>query len=173
MSTAIVTREPVLVIGDIIQSELELADDQVMLDYEKLDILPDPGLFVAISYISGKAIGNNNYGELQADGTINEIQQAAMHHVIQIDLMSFDSSARTRKEEIIMALRSIYSQQQQELNTIQIARIPGEFINASSLEDTKILNRFTMTITVKSLYTKTKAAPYYDSFQNLQEVINL
>lgn len=173
MNTPIVTREPILVIADIIQSELGLVDDAVMLDYEKFNINPDPGLYVVLSYVSGKAIGNNNYGLLAADGTITEVQQAAMHQIIQIDAMSFDASARTRKEEIVMALRSIYSQQQQEENTMQIARIPSEFLNASSLEETKIMNRFTLSIAVFSIYTKTKAAPYYDKFQNLQEVINI
>lgn len=172
MTTAIVVREPILVISDIIQSELGLVDGAVMLDYEKFNIVPDPGLYVVLSYVSGKAIGNNNYSIPSTSG-MTEVQQAAMHHIIQIDVMSFDSSARTRKEEIIMALRSIYSQQQQEENTMQIAQIPGEFLNASSMEDTKILNRFTMSIAVKSIYSKTKAAPYYDTFQTLEEHINI
>lgn len=162
MSTAIINREPVKVIGDIIKSELGLAAGAIMLDYEKFDISTDPGLYVALSYISGKAIGNNNYFD---SASLKEIQEVAMNHIIQIDLMSFDSSARERKEEVIMALRSIASQQAQDQYGMQIARIPSEFVNTASLENTKILNRFTMSIVVKSLYKKTKTAEYYDTFQ--------
>lgn len=167
--TDLITREPILIIADILKSELDLASGAIMLDYEKFDINTDPGLYIALSYVSGKAIGNNNYFDAL---TLTEIQQAAMQHVIQIDIMSFDASARTRKEEVIMALRSIASQQAQENNSMQIARIPGEFINTASLENTKILNRFTMNITVKSLYKKTKTASYYDKFQNVEVIVS-
>lgn len=159
--TDIITREPILIIGDIIKRELELSSGAVMLYYEKFDIVTDPGLYVTLSYVSGKAIGNNNYFD---SINLTEVQEVAMNHIIQIDLMSFDASARTRKEEVIMALRSMASQNAQDQYGIQIARIPSEFVNASSLEATKILNRFTMSIVVKSLYRKTKAAAFYDTF---------
>lgn len=164
MTTALVTREPIKVIADILLSELELTTDQIILDYQKFNIPNTPGLFIALDYIGGKAIGNNNYADDAGSDGMVETQQVAMNHLIQIDIMSFDSSARTRKEEVIMALRSIFSQQAQDANDMQIARMPGEFQNASSLEETKILNRFTMTIVTKSVYTKTKSASYYDSF---------
>ena len=167
--TELVSREPVKVIADIIVHELELEPSQIVLNYEKFDIPPEPGLFVVLSYVSGKAIGNVNESESTPAG-MNEIQTVAMQHIIQIDLMSFDNTARTRKEEVIMALRSIYSQQTQEIYNMKIARIPEQFMNASSLEETKILNRFTMDLTIKSVYTKTKKADYYDSFKNVEVV---
>lgn len=172
--TALVSREPIKVIADILTSELGLDSDKIILEYQKFDIPPDPDLFIALTYISGKAIGNNNSAEDAGFDRENnnlgmtEIQQVAMQHSIQIDLMSFDSSARTRKEEVIMALQSSFSQRLQDVNDMQIARIPSEFQNTSSLEETKILNRFTMTIIVKSVYTRTKdlggTYPYYDNF---------
>jgi hypothetical protein len=167
MTTPIIAREPVLIIADLLQSELGLSDSAVMLSYEKINISTDPGLYIVLDYVSGKAIGNNNYFDSDA---IKEVQQVAMNHLIQIDLMSFDDSARTRKEEVIMALRSIAAQQAQDANAMQIARIPGEFINTASLENTKFLNRFTMTIVVKSIYTKTKTPQYYDTFSNVNLV---
>lgn len=169
MSALLTTREPVKVIADILKSEMGLADGQIMLDYEKINILPDPGLYIAISYIGGKAIGNNNYFDSL---TIKEIQEVAMSEIVQIDILSFDSSARKRKEEVIMALRSVYSQQAQELNVMQIARIPDGFQNISSLEETKILNRFTMTIVIKALYRKEKSVEYYDKFSDAQVTYN-
>lgn len=161
--TAIATieREPIKVISDILQQELGLSDGQVMLGYGKWDIPPTPGLYVALVYIGGKAIGSNNYF-VGADNT--EHQEIAMRHLIQIDILSFNADARARKEEILMALRSIYSQQQQDKYAFSIARIPSEFVDASTLEETKMLNRFTLTVAVAALHTKVKAAPYYDKF---------
>lgn len=157
-------REPIKVILDIIKSELGLADGQIMIINQKWNIPSTPGLYVAISYISGKVIANNNYVEPVVNGVV-EIQEVTMLETIQIDVLSADASARTRKEEIIQALRSVFSQQAQDSNGLQIARIPSDFLDASSLEETTILNRFMMTINVTSLFSKTKSlGGYYDKF---------
>lgn len=169
MTTALIAREPIKVIADILKNELNLVDGQIMLDYSKINILEDPGLYVALSYLGGKAIGNNNYFDPNA---LTEIQEVAMNEIIQIDLMSFDNAARLRKEEVIMALRSVYSQQAQEAQLMQVARIPGDFVNASDFEETKWLNRFTMTIVVKALYRKEKDVDYYDKFQDATVLYN-
>ncbi len=169
MSALLIDREPIKVVADILKHEMDLADGQIMLDYEKINILPDPGLYVAVSYLGGKAIGNNNYFD---SDSVKEIQEVAMQEIVQIDILSFDASARTRKEEVIMALRSVYSQNAQDANSMQIARIPGDFQNASSLEETKILNRFTMTITIKAIYRKEKDVEYYDKFSDANVIYN-
>lgn len=165
-----VAREPIKVVADILQKEMEIPDGQIMLGYQKWDIPTDPGLYVALVYIGGKAIGNNNYFTSSGDEPAQQIehQEVAMRHVVQIDLLSFDASARIRKEEVLMALRSIYSQQQQEKYAMSIARIPSDLVDASSLEETKMLNRFTLTVPVTALHTKTKAAPYYDKFKTAE-----
>ena len=159
------TREPIKVVADIIQKELGLPDGQVMLGYEKWTIPTNDGLYIVLNYLGGQAIGNNNYftGPDQL-----EHQEVAMRHIIQIDLMSFSGEARARKEEVLMALRSIYSQQQQELFNMSFSRIPTAFIDAASAEETKILNRFTTSMTATALHTKVKPAPYYDKFNDAE-----
>lgn len=164
------TREPIKVIADILQTEMQIPEGQIMLGYEKWDIPPNPDLYIALTYVGGKAIGNSNYftsvGNLP--GQQIEHQEVAMRHVVQIDLLSFGPEARIRKEEVLMALRSIYSQQQQEKYLMSIARVPSDFVDASTLEETKMLNRFTLTVPITALHTKTKAAPYYDKFQTAE-----
>jgi hypothetical protein len=88
-----------------------------------------------------------------------------MLHLIQIDALSYDDSARTRKEEIIMALGSIYSRQQQAENNMQIARQTEPLMPVESLEATARLKRFTTVISVTALHSKIKTAAYYDTFQ--------
>lgn len=161
-------REPVKVIGDILKSELSLEDGQIMLANQLWDVPPTQGLYIALSYISSKAIGSNNYYDSDLD---QEVQEITMHHLIQIDALSADSSARTRKEEILMALRSMYSEEQQGLNRLQIARIAGDFINASDLEATVRLQRFITTIAVTALSRKVKGATFYDDFSASGEFV--
>ena len=150
-------REPVKIIAEIIKSELGLDDNHIVLDNQKLNIANDVGLFVCVSYISGKAIGVTNSVLTNEDATASEVQGVTMHSLIQIDAMSRDASARIRKGEIIMALRSVTAAKAMESYNAQIARIPRDFLNVSMLEATARLNRYTMTIAVTSLETKTKA----------------
>jgi len=163
-------REIIKVLGDILKNQMGLRDDQIMLAYSKFDIPEKPDLYIALSYISGKAIGNSSHFDTN---TNREQIDTTMHDIIQVDIMSFDSSARTRKEEVIAALVSIFSLQQQEKYNFEIGRIPGEFINASSLEETKFLNRFTISVAVTSLSRIERFPSYYDKFQNVEEHVNV
>ena len=159
-------REAVKVIGDILADQLGLRTTgpsaQIMLTNERFDIPPTNDLYIALSYVDGKPIGNNNYFD---GNTVVETQQVVMLYHIQIDIMSFDASARIRKEEVYLALRSLFSQSQMEINNMQVARMPAAFVDASSLEATKMLNRYTMTIAVTALVTKTVGdTTNYDQF---------
>ncbi len=158
--------EVVKVIGTILASELGLRTTgpsaQIMLTNERFNIPPTSDLYVAISYVDGKAIGNNNYFDGNA---VIETQEVVMLYHIQIDIMSFDATARTRKEEVYLALRSLFAQAQMEINGVQVARMPAAFVDASSLEESKMLNRYTMTIAVTAMTTKEKSvADIYDAF---------
>ena len=169
-------REAIKVIGDVLASELGLRssgpDSQIMLTNERFDIPVNNDIYIALGYIDGKAIGNNNYA-VPTDAGMNEIQQVTMLYHIQIDMMSFGPDARTRKEEIFQALRSLAAQTAMETWNMQIARMPGVFVDASSLEATKMLNRYTITIAVTALLTKTKAVQeYYDQFPTPEVIAN-
>jgi hypothetical protein len=138
-----------------------------MLEYQRFNIQPK-GLYIALQYVSGRAIGNNDYAKpngASPTAGMTETQQVAMLYQIQIDLMSFGPEARVRKEEVYMALRSIRAQTLMEKWNMKIARMPSAFQNAASLEETKMLNRFTMTIAVNALLTKTQpVGDYYNQF---------
>lgn len=164
-------REPIIVLGDILKSELNLADGQIMLSNQKWNIPQNPGLYIALSYLGGKAIGNNSY-VVDVPSGMEEILSVTMFYMVQVDIMSFGPEALTRKEEVIMALRSVLSQQLQESNDMQVGRISGNFTDVSMLEETSMLNRYTMTVNVTALQTKRKAVPYYDTFSEPEVVVN-
>lgn len=167
------SREPVVTIVDIIQTEMELEDGQVMLENQRWPIPKASGLYVYVRSISPKPIGTKVWFEDVPGGGVNEVQQVAMSDLIQIDVMSADETARARKEEVLMALNSIYAEKQMEADNLQIARLPQSFQNAGSLEGTTMMNRFTLTMSVKSLSTKRKATTeYYDQIPTPEVVPN-
>lgn len=156
-------REPIKVIADILKSELSLSNGQILLQYQKNFIPQGTNLYISLAYISDKIISNANYF---LHDTLEEQQRVVSQYLIQIDALSFGSEARTRKEEIVAALKSIRSQQLQEKYNLQIARIPTSFVNTASLEETKFLDRHTITIAVTAIFVKTKElTEYYDQFR--------
>ncbi len=174
-------REPVKIIAAILKAELGLADGQIMLDDQKWNIPTTNGLYVCISYVSGRAISSENEWvstppdplDPDAPTGMTEIQSVAMNALIQIDAMSANNEARTRKEEIIMALRSLAAEAAMDVYNVQIARMPSDFLNVSSLEETVRLNRYTMTIAVNYLMAKEKpVVDYYTQFQAPEVTVN-
>lgn len=163
-------REPIKVVADILNFELGLSSGQIMLSEENFTLPKTPGLFVALSYVSSRPIGTAVTNVPAAEGVagMTEVQEAAMDHTIQLDVMSFNDDARLRKEEIVMAFASNSSQRFQADNGVQIARHTAPFIDASTLEETQMLKRFITTIRVKALHRKTKSTDYYDQFQNAE-----
>jgi hypothetical protein len=170
-------REAIKVIADIIQTELEMDEGKVMIYNQKYNIPSDDGLYIVLQYLGSKAIGNNNYAVATTEG-MNEIQEAATADLIQIDIMSPEKAdgsneARARKNEVVMALKSMYAQQQAEKYGISISNIPTTWVDASGAEGTAILTRFSITITAFSITRKIKAAEYFDTFQEPEINVNI
>ncbi len=157
------TREPILVVADIEQYCLSLAADAVVLAYEKNLIPKSNGLYISLDYVGpSKCISNVN--EIDKE-TGDEIQSSTWSHLIQMDVLSYNAEARRRKEEAAMAIASIYAVQQMEKYAMSIARNPSPFVDASSLEPTKRLNRFISSMVVFAVHRKVVPnAPVFDSF---------
>jgi len=159
-----VSIEPIKIIADIIQTYMRLENGQVMLAYQKFKI-PTEGLFVVITAVSDVEIARDSYIEDAQDGGQNEVVDIAMLHEIQIDIMSFDDQARKRRMEVIASLASIYSQQKQVANTIQIARNVMPMTDTSSLEVTQYLSRYTTRVRVAAFHRIVNGTKeYYDDF---------
>ncbi len=65
---------------------------------------------------------------------------------------------------MILALNSVYAEQQQELNSFRIFPLSQSFVNLSELEGAAIPYRFTISINMQYAVVKTKSVPYYDTF---------
>jgi hypothetical protein len=164
---------PLLLFCDIIQSELGLAPGRVYLWDQKVMQPTDAGLYVAVSVPSCKPFGNTLVPDGSGSG-LNSVQVANMLATVDIDIISRGLDARDRKEEVLLALNSIYSQSQQEINSFHIGKLPAgaRFLNLSQIDGAAIPYRYKISINMQYAVTKTKAVPYYSTFGAAQGTTN-
>ena len=163
--------EPIKVVANILQAELALPVGQIMLGLENWPIPKNTGMYIALTYGPETTIANNNTNAVEG-GVFKEVQEAVMLHTIEIDVMSFDDSARVGKEKVLWALASYAAQEAMELYDMRIASTPASFLAIPSLEETKILNRFKTSFTVNALHRNVKIVPYYDTLGALTTIPN-
>lgn len=156
-------REPIKVLADIIQTLMRLPDEAVVVAYEKNMIPLANGLYVSLDYVGpAKVLASCNVLDPETGA---EEQSLSMSHLVQVDVMSYDASARRQKEEVTMALASIYAVQQLEKYTMSLGRNTTPWVDASSQEPTKRLNRFISSVQMFAVHRKVLAdAPIFTSF---------
>lgn len=160
-STAYI-RSPLELFCDVIQREMGLADGRVYIWDQKINIPTDSGLVITVSQLSCKPFGNSNR---QSTNGLNEEQSANFFSTLQVDIFSKSTEAIERKEEVILALKSIYAQQQMEANCFFIAPISSGFVNLSQVDGSAIPYRYSISVNIQYMIKKTKAAPYFDNFE--------
>ncbi len=156
----ILVGDALLLFCDIIQTELSLPLGRVYLWDQKLFQPTDNGLYVAVSVISCRPFGNTTS---YTSGTgLSSVQSVNMFAQLQVDIISRDSSARTQKEFVLMALMSDYAQRQQQANSFLIGRLPpgSQFNNLSSPDGAAIPYRFTIAVGIQYFVTNTQATNY-------------
>jgi hypothetical protein len=156
----IMVGSPLMLFCDIIQTAMGLSPGQVYLWDQKINIPEDSNLYVAVGVMSVKPFASSNI--LDANG--NSIQNVNCFAMLSVDLMSRSLIASEQKEQLILALASNYSQQQQELNGLLIARLSSGFVNISDTDGAAILYRYNINLGLQYLITKTSAVAYYDNF---------
>lgn len=155
--------EPITLVAGIIQNQMDLAAGQVAFANQDYQI-PTSGPFVIVGYLGpSEMVASQSFFD---PGTQTEWQQATFKHTVQIEIMSLapDNTARIRKEEIALSLRSSYSLRQQDVANMGIAWLQSDFIDASYVDETGMLNRFITTCAVNALHQKQIAAQYLGTF---------
>ena len=165
-------KEYIKVVQDIIEHELNLApanpsstdpNEHRVFIYNQDFVLPTyKRMLVVLSPMPAATISNRS--TMDDSTPPNEVAEILMQQAINIDVMSRDTEARQRKEEILMALASFYSQRQQGANGFRIFTQSTSFTDISEAEGSGMINRYRVTIMCHVHYIKTKAADYYGSF---------
>lgn len=164
----ILVATPLFLLCDIIQTEMELDNGRVYLWDQKIFQPADSDIYVIVTMGDCKPYANRiGPGE---DGWGSAVQSVNMLAKIDIDIISRGPGARDRKEEIILALKSIYAQSQQETNSFYIATLSTGFINLSMVDGAAIPYRYRISVNMQYQVTKTKDVPYFDTFEEVTVV---
>lgn len=144
----------------ILLKELSLDPSKIVIYNQKFILPKSTGMMIYIEpksppiIISSRNLMDANNIEHQDSNWLEEIS---------IGIYSRDLDALQRKEEVAMALHSIYSQQVQEKNSFKIFRNP-RIIPINEIEGAARLYRFDIECKVQAWYSITKVAEFFDSF---------
>lgn len=163
-SLSLMVGDALLLLCNIIEKEMNLANDQVWIWNQKEFVPKDSRIYVNIGVLTCKPFANTN--QFNDDGTVT--QSVNMQEMISIDILSRGPDARTRKEELILALNSVYAQQQQETNGFYIAKLSTTFVNLSEIDGAAIPYRFNISANLQYFIKKTKVVPYFDDFSEVE-----
>lgn len=153
----------VQIIVDIIKTVLGLDDDRVWVWNQREEIPPDKGLFVSVGMMSIQPFGSNSTPVSVDGGGLQEHLSQQMQETISVQAFSYDTSAILRYPEIVGAMRSTYSQTQQEKYQFRIGHVPASMNDASFAEGAGILYRFDMTFRVLRSYGTINNIDYYNT----------
>lgn len=152
-------------VSDIIQQGMGLANGRVYCWDQKLFQPTDYDLYVAVSQTSVKVFANNNI-QVSTPTGMQQQQSLNLGSVIDIDIISRGPAARDQKEQVVMTLYSVYSEQQQEINSFNIGRVSNNFINLSNIDGAAIPYRYKISCTIQYAVTQSSPISYYSTFNN-------
>lgn len=162
-----------LLFCDIIQNQLGLANGRVYLWDQKLQQTSDAGLYIAVSVLSCKPFASTNAPNGGGSGIISD-QSVNMYAQLQVDIISRDTEARDRKEEVILAINSDYARQQMAANSFYIGSLPpgSQFVNLSGQDGAAIPYRFNISVSLQYFFVKNQSVPYFSQFATPEIVSN-
>ena len=160
---------PLQLVADVISKEMGLANDQVYIYNNKYTIPKDSRLYIAIGINWDKPFANNT--STRPNGQSVE-QSVNVQSNLSIMIMSKDQSALNRKEEVIMALNSIYALSQMAANSFYIAKVSTNFVNLTDEEGAAILYKYNISVNVQYFIKKVKSVRYYDDFPTPEIITN-
>jgi hypothetical protein len=184
---------------EILQRELEITDDKRIYFWDQKIFQPeDAGLFLAISVSPLKPFANrvvpleiipyvlDGNGNRVVDNAGNPVlsgpvipaswdgvaQIVNMSAILDINIISRDTSARDRMHEVVMALLSPYSEFQQGANAFHIGRIPTNFTNLWEVDGAAIPYRYVISVRMQYAVIKTSGPDFYDKFREVEVAVN-
>lgn len=161
VTTQILVGTPLLLLCDVIQRGMGLSPGRVYIWDQKIKAPTDAGLFVVLSLLDIKTIGNVN--RFNPD-TQNQDQYVSVRTVVDVDLISRDGSARERKEELVGVLNSQYSIYQQDANGFSLSKNLPRFVNLSEGDGAAIPYRYKATVMLFYAWQASKVADYFTAF---------
>lgn len=145
------------IVADIISKEMDLSPDQIFLAQQKYTIPNDSRIYISIREVFSRPVGSSKV--FDSEYTQNMVFLSNLD--ISIQTRSF--AEFNRRHEIPLALSSVYSMGQQELNSIGIARLPLASNSVAIQDGAALPYHSNYNYNVQFKVTKTKNVEYFDS----------
>lgn len=161
-------REPILILGDIIKNLMNISSDRIYIGNENYKLPTDTGIYIGLEQTASDGYSNTNKfipADEGQEGAQEELTYRARESY-NINIYSKDSSARSRKEEVILAFSSNFAKNKQEEFQFKLANINNSFINVSGLEGPAVISRYVINISLIAWYSIIRDTDYYDQFSN-------
>ena len=162
------------ILVDIIKHELDLPANYGTTDRD--DVIPSVVIYgqniklfntdklqITVKTTNFRTYSNRNETK-EINGVFTEIQDLNQACMVQIDCYSRNNDARDRHHEIIMAMNSVYAQQQMDLYNFKLGLI-GNTVNISGIDGGSDINRYTITYNAIIHHHKETAINYYNKFE--------
>lgn len=159
-------REPDLILADILTHEMNLDAARVVVYDENWEPPKDKGLYLIIQTGPTEIIGSTS---IFNPSTNTEEPGVACVQTLQVNVTSRNRTALQRKEEVVMALTSSYSQSIQEAQQVKITR-EGPIQDLSFIEGASALHRYQVPVKIFYVKLKTQDVSVIDGFPDPQIV---
>lgn len=168
-SATIAVNYPTSLVADIIRTAMGLANEQVYLWDQKIDIPKDSRLYVIVGVQTLRPFGNRpRYSGGGSPGAALVAEQSVnVNATLTIDILSRGPSARDQKEQVLLALSSPYAQAQMELNGFFVAPLSTAFVNLSHLDASAIPYRFQILVNLQYFSRLTTQPSYFNNFPDV------
>lgn len=150
-------------IRTILIREMSLDAERVNIYNQKWKIPATEGLFITVEYRGAPKIVSSRSTVVDNGADMIEYQDLNVKENVVVGVFSRNTDALVQKENVLMSLSSVYSQQIQEANSFKIFTNLG-IEDVSALEGAGILYRFDISAVIHAWYNRTTKPDYYDSF---------
>ncbi len=155
--------EPIKILADLIQQQLDLGVDDVWIYNQNYPIPPEKKMFVTLGILAKTPFGTSSNFDGAGEGLV-ETQGMNVQETYSIMAYSQDSTARIRCHEILWALSGVPAQQAQEKYAFRIGTLPTSFVDVSAIEGASRLNRYSLTFRALVAYQRRRSVEYFDRY---------
>jgi hypothetical protein len=154
---------PLELFCDVLQTSLNLPDGRVWIWDQKINEPTDEDMFIVVRVMNPRVFGNN-LKTCPDDTGLNQVQETYWNVQLQVEVKSRNTQAIYRLNDVVQALRSTYSMNQQAQNSFKIFPVIRNISDLSSEDGAAIPYRFALTVTMQYTLTTITAVDFYDTF---------
>ena len=160
--------EPDILLCDIIQTEMQIPANRIVVYSENYKAPNDQDIYIIVRKNPSRVIASNRVFDFNTD---EEIKSVVLNETYDVEISSKNRTAQERYYEIIMALTSVYSQQQQEEHNIRIFRTM-DVQDLTLIEGASSLRRYLIPVIIDRVEIKRTAITPYTAFPQTEVTVN-